>query len=56
VLRGETVVGEGCVIGPHAVLTDVTVGDHAVIAAGVIATGCDFPAGIEIPPGSILNG
>ena len=56
VLRGETVVGEGCVIGPHAVLTDVTVGDHAVIAAGVIATGCDFPADIEIPPGSILNG
>ena len=56
VLRGDTRVGEGCVIGPHAVLTDVTLADGGVIGAGVVATGCDFPEDIDIPPGSILNG
>ncbi|HID34291.1 MAG TPA: bifunctional N-acetylglucosamine-1-phosphate uridyltransferase/glucosamine-1-phosphate acetyltransferase [Anaerolineae bacterium] len=55
VLRGDTVIGEGCVIGPHAVLTDVHAGDGAVIGAGVLARGCHFPDGIDIPPGSILN-
>ncbi len=56
VLRGDTTVGEHCVIGPHAVLTDVTVGDRSVIGAGVAATGCDFPEDMDVPAGSILNG
>jgi bifunctional UDP-N-acetylglucosamine pyrophosphorylase/glucosamine-1-phosphate N-acetyltransferase len=56
VLQGETTVGEQCIIGPNAVLTDVTVGQGATIGAGVIATGCDFPENIDIPAGSILNG
>ncbi len=54
-LRGETRVGEGCTIGPHAVLTDVTVGDGVEIGAGVIATGCDFPEDAVIPPGAVLK-
>ncbi len=56
VLRGETKVGARCVIGPHAALTDVSVGDRSVIGAGVIANGCDFPEDMDVPPGSILNG
>ncbi len=56
VLWGDTVVGEKCLIGPHAVLTDVTVGDRSAIGAGVIATGCDFPEDMDVPAGSILNG
>jgi len=56
VLWGDTVIGAGCTIGPHAVLTDVTAGDGCHIGAGVIATGCDFPAGMDVPAGSILNG
>ena len=56
VLEGDTRVGSHCVIGPHAVLTDVTVGDGSVIGAGVVATGCDFPEGMEVPAGSVLQG
>jgi len=56
VLQGDTAVGEQCVIGPNAVLTDVTVGDRSVIGAGVVATGCDFPEDMDVPAGSILNG
>jgi len=56
VLWGDTVVGEACTIGPNTVLTDVTVGDRTNIGAGVVATGCDFPEGMEVPAGSILNG
>ncbi|HHB90330.1 MAG TPA: bifunctional N-acetylglucosamine-1-phosphate uridyltransferase/glucosamine-1-phosphate acetyltransferase [Anaerolineae bacterium] len=55
VLRGETRVGKGCVIGPHAVLTDVTVEDGVVIGASVVATGCHFPNDAVIPPGAVLN-
>ena len=56
VLQGDTRVGAHCVIGPHAVLTDVTVGDGSVIGAGVVATGCDFPEDMEVPAGSVLRG
>jgi len=56
VLWGDTVVGEKCVIGAHAVLTDVIVGDHSNIGAGVIAAGCDFPEDMDVPAGSILSG
>jgi len=55
VLRGDTRVGEDCIIGPHAVLTDVRVGDRTVIGAGVVATGCTFPDDMDIPNGAILN-
>ncbi len=56
VLQGDTRVGAHCIIGPHAVLRDVTVGDRSVIGAGVVATGCDFPEDMEVPAGSVLRG
>lgn len=56
VLRGHTVIGQRCLIGPNAVLTDVTAEEGAEIGAGVVATGCDFPAGMEVPAGTLLNG
>ena len=31
ILRGNTVIGEGCEIGPNTMITDCTVGDGAVI-------------------------
>lgn len=55
VLRGATIVNEDCIIGPHAVLTDVSVGARTVIGAGVVATGCTFPDDMDIPSGAILN-
>jgi len=55
VLRGDTRVGEDCIIGPHAVLTDVRVGDRTMIGAGVVAAGCTFPDDTDIPNGAILH-
>ncbi len=55
VLRGETIVGEACIIGPNTVLTDVSVGARTMIGAGVVATGCNFPDDMDIPNGAILN-
>ena len=56
VLRGDTRLGRGCIVGPHAVLTDVVAEDGVAIGAGVVATGCHFPEEAEIPPGSLLKG
>jgi bifunctional UDP-N-acetylglucosamine pyrophosphorylase/glucosamine-1-phosphate N-acetyltransferase len=35
-LRGETVVGEHCTIGPNAIIEDCTIGDHCVVLASVL--------------------
>jgi bifunctional UDP-N-acetylglucosamine pyrophosphorylase/glucosamine-1-phosphate N-acetyltransferase len=35
-LRGETTVGERCVIGPNTVLEDATIGDECVVLASVL--------------------
>jgi bifunctional UDP-N-acetylglucosamine pyrophosphorylase/glucosamine-1-phosphate N-acetyltransferase len=35
-LRGRTVIGEGCVIGPNTIATDSTVGDFCEILAAVM--------------------
>lgn len=35
-LRGRTRVGEGCVIGPNAVIEDSTIGDGCVVLASVV--------------------
>ncbi|MCY3637414.1 MAG: NTP transferase domain-containing protein [bacterium] len=63
VLRGQTVVGEGAVIGPHTHLVDCVVGAQAVLEA-VSATDAEIGAeahvgayitlepGAQIPPGS----
>ena len=63
VLRGQTVIGEGAVIGPHTHLVDCVVGPGAVLEA-VSATDAEIGAdaqvgsfitlepGAQIPPGS----
>ena len=35
-LRGETRIGEGCLIGPNALIEDSTIGDGCVVLASVI--------------------
>jgi bifunctional UDP-N-acetylglucosamine pyrophosphorylase/glucosamine-1-phosphate N-acetyltransferase len=35
-LRGETVVGEGCTIGPNAIIEDCTIGDRCRVLASVV--------------------
>jgi bifunctional UDP-N-acetylglucosamine pyrophosphorylase/glucosamine-1-phosphate N-acetyltransferase len=35
-LRGETVVGERCTIGPNAIIEDCTIGDRCVVLASVL--------------------
>ena len=63
VLRGQTVIGEGAVIGPHTHLVDCVVGPRAVVEA-VSATDAEIGAdakvgayitlepGAQIPPAS----
>ncbi len=47
VLRGDTVVGEGAVVGPHTHLVDCVVGNHAVVEA-VSATDAEIGAGARV--------
>jgi bifunctional UDP-N-acetylglucosamine pyrophosphorylase/glucosamine-1-phosphate N-acetyltransferase len=65
ILRGRCVVGEGSEIGPHCVLTDTTVGSHAVVSEsacdrGTIGDGaiigpfCVVGPGAEVPPGAVV--
>jgi bifunctional UDP-N-acetylglucosamine pyrophosphorylase / glucosamine-1-phosphate N-acetyltransferase len=65
ILRGSCVVGEGSEIGPNCVLTDTTVGRHAVVvestcARSTIGDGaqvgpyCVLRPGSEVPPGSVV--
>lgn len=35
-LKGETVIGEGCDIGPNTIITDSEVGNHTVILSSVL--------------------
>ncbi len=49
ILRGNTVIGEDCEIGPNAVLTDCAVGDGARINASQ-AEGVSVAAGASVGP------
>ena len=35
-LKGETVIGEGCDIGPNTIITDCEIGDHCTILSSVL--------------------
>jgi bifunctional UDP-N-acetylglucosamine pyrophosphorylase/glucosamine-1-phosphate N-acetyltransferase len=48
ILRGNTVIGENCVIGPNAMLTDCTVGDGATVNASQID-------GVTVEPGARIG-
>ncbi|MDR2613627.1 MAG: NTP transferase domain-containing protein [Deltaproteobacteria bacterium] len=53
VLSGQTRVGEGAVIGPYAVLTDVEVGARARVAPHAVLSGGRLPPGALAGPGPL---
>lgn len=57
VLRGHTVVADGCAIGPNVCMTDASVGAGARVGAGsVLDAGAVIDAGSEVPPLSHVTG
>lgn len=54
-LRGKTVIGSGCQIGPHAVITDAQVGAHSVIEAAWIEN-CTLKENSRVTAYQRLNG
>ena len=62
ILQGDTVVGDGCEIGPHTRLVDTTVGDGSVVENSVcrsatIGNGCHVGPFAALEPGAtVANG
>jgi bifunctional UDP-N-acetylglucosamine pyrophosphorylase/glucosamine-1-phosphate N-acetyltransferase len=48
-LRGRTTIGRGCVIGPHSVVDDSRIADHAVVLASWIE-GAQIGEGTRVGP------
>lgn len=60
ILRGKTVVGENCRIGPNVMLTDCTVGDHVVIneaqcEESELRDGCEIGPYTHIRPHCVVG-
>jgi bifunctional UDP-N-acetylglucosamine pyrophosphorylase/glucosamine-1-phosphate N-acetyltransferase len=60
VLRGSTVIGEDCVIGPQADITDSTIGNgvaikYSVIAESIVGDTCSVGPYANLRPGSKLG-
>jgi bifunctional UDP-N-acetylglucosamine pyrophosphorylase / glucosamine-1-phosphate N-acetyltransferase len=61
VFEGEVRIGQGCRIGPHSILKNVTLGDNTVIEAHsvlddcVIGENCSIGPFARIRPGTILG-
>ena len=53
-LRGRTSIGEGCVIGPNAVIVDSTLGDGCTVVASVLEQST-LEAGADVGPFSHLR-
>jgi bifunctional UDP-N-acetylglucosamine pyrophosphorylase/glucosamine-1-phosphate N-acetyltransferase len=58
--RGNTVVGEGCRIGPGCLLDNATVGDrveivHSVVREATVASGCAIGPFAQLRPGTVLE-
>jgi bifunctional UDP-N-acetylglucosamine pyrophosphorylase/glucosamine-1-phosphate N-acetyltransferase len=53
-LRGETVIGEGCTIGPNTIIEDCTIGDGCVVLASVLEQAV-MEEGSDIGPFSHLR-
>jgi bifunctional UDP-N-acetylglucosamine pyrophosphorylase/glucosamine-1-phosphate N-acetyltransferase len=53
-LRGETTIGEGCMIGPNAIIEDCTIGDQCVVLASVLEEAV-MEEGSDIGPFSHLR-
>ncbi len=54
ILRGKTVIGEGCTIGPNTMLTDCTIGDRATVNASQ-GTDCTVGADTTVGPFAYLR-
>jgi len=50
ILRGETVLGRDVLVGAHAVLTDVVVGEYAEIKVGTVAQNSRIGKGAKVGP------
>jgi bifunctional UDP-N-acetylglucosamine pyrophosphorylase/glucosamine-1-phosphate N-acetyltransferase len=48
-IRGTTMIGEGCEIGPMAVLTDVQAGDGLIVGPAHLE-GCELGDGVRVGP------
>ena len=53
-LRGRTSIGEGCIIGPNAVIVDSTLGDGCTVVASVLEQST-LEAGADVGPFSHLR-
>lgn len=53
-LRGRTVIGERCEIGPNSIIEDSTVGDECTVLASVLER-CRVAGGVSIGPFSHLR-
>ncbi|NLM46939.1 MAG: bifunctional UDP-N-acetylglucosamine diphosphorylase/glucosamine-1-phosphate N-acetyltransferase GlmU [Firmicutes bacterium] len=60
ILRGRTVVGEGCVLGPQTEITDSTIGDgsqvkHSVVTESVLEQNVTVGPFCHLRPGTVLK-
>ena len=58
--RGNTVVGEGCRIGPGCLIDNATIGDrveivHSVVREATVASGCAIGPFAQLRPGTVLD-
>ena len=53
-LRGHTVVGAGCTVGPHSTLIDATLFDRVSVVHSHVA-GCELRAGCSVGPFAYLR-
>lgn len=54
VLRGDTVIGEGCIIGPSTTMVDSSVDDGATVVSSHV-TGAEIAAGCSVGPFAYLR-
>jgi bifunctional UDP-N-acetylglucosamine pyrophosphorylase / glucosamine-1-phosphate N-acetyltransferase len=50
VISGETVIGEGCTIGPHVQIESCTIGDGCLIRQGCVLSQSRFGRGVQVGP------
>jgi bifunctional UDP-N-acetylglucosamine pyrophosphorylase / glucosamine-1-phosphate N-acetyltransferase len=60
VLRGNTVIGADCIIGPQADITDTVIGDgvtikHSVLQEAIVSDECSVGPYANLRPGSVLG-
>ena len=60
VLRGNTVIGQDCIVGPNSDITDSAVGDgvtikHSVLQEAIVSDECSIGPYANLRPGSVLG-